>query len=261
MRVTVMAKSARTGIAGLGCALTFLLCARVATGQTPATGDPPAGPPTITYVGGQLSIRALDATLAEVLAKVSALTGAKLDVPSNASSDRMPIVELGPGPAREVLASLLDGSNLDYVIQASDADPAKIQCVTVMVREKKDARAIEAADRSARSPFGRRGSAPPEPEEAPVAENPAPAQPETTAAAEASPSAAPPDQPAQMALPSTTQPVQLVQPGLSAGAMSPPANLSSDSINPQLQQMYQQRMQMVQQERQATGAPVNPGGK
>ena len=113
-------------------------------------------PPTISYVGGQLRIDALGSTLADVLTKVAALTGVKIDVPAGADSERMPVVELGPGPARQILASLLSDSNFDYLIQASDADPEKIQSVLLMPREKKGERDqwTDAAARASRGPRG-----------------------------------------------------------------------------------------------------------
>src|ERR1035437_8714624 len=148
-----------------GCALALLLFAGTAiardtqtTASHPATAEstatatgssaqakptaanaakPAATAQQISYVGGQLTINVLDSTLADVLAKVAALTGMKLDVPPGASAERMPVVELGPGPARQVLASLLDESTFDFVIQASATDPEKMQSVTLMTREKK----------------------------------------------------------------------------------------------------------------------------
>ena len=250
---TDMAKAKAAANGGI---LALLLFARVAIAQEPPAQT--AAPPNISYVGGQLRINTLDSTLADVLKKVADLTGVKIDVPAGANSERMPVVELGPGPARQVLASLLSGSNLDYVIQASDTDPTKIQSVLLMPRDKRGSgtNGTEAAARPIRSPFARAAVAPPEEAPAPVPDIPVPAQPEN-AAAEAS---------SLNPQPALTQPEQ-AQPGQSnlpkPGTLTPPQTMTPENINQQLQQMYQQRMQMIQQDRQtgSPAAPANPGSK
>ena len=137
----------------------------------------------------------------------------------------MPVVELGPGPARQILASLLSDSNFDYLIQASDADPEKIQSVLLMPREKKG---TEAAARAARGP-NVAAVAPPEapPPDAPVAPQPETAgqeaSPAPAAMQAADPSATPPNQSGQFPLlqPDSTNPAK-------PGALTPPSSLSSD---------------------------------
>ena len=239
--------------------------------QTRPAEIPPATPPKISYVGGQLKIDAVNATLGDVLAKVAALTGVAIDVPAAARTERMPVVELGPGPAREVLASLLSDSNFDYLIQASDSDPARLQSVLLMPREKKGSGSTnDTGGRPARSPFVRAAAPPVKTEETPVTDNNAVQTPENAAAeAAVNPQAATPqadpqaqsDQAAQpepsvqpdlsaqgtFTSPNSSLQIPLAQPGLSKGAMSPPTTLNSQTINQQLQQMFQMRMQMNQQ--------------
>jgi hypothetical protein len=220
-------------------------------------------------VGGQLSINALDATLADVLTKVAALTGVNIDVPAGASGERMPVVELGPGPARQVLASLLSDTDFDYLIQAADADPERIQSVLVMAREKKGSgtNAMEAGARPPRSPYARGPAPSSPPEEAPPPDSPVPVAPANPAAeaiasnpqtAAAQPDQVPPDQSGQFPLlqPDTSNPAK-------PGALTPPATLSQQSISQQLQQMYQQRLQMTQQDHYTGTQPVPaiPGTK
>lgn len=271
------AKFHRRGLTATACAIGLLLCARVAVAAQeppaatataspaqapsapPPAEKPPAAPPTISYAGGQLKIDALDSTLADILTKVAALTGVKIDVPPAASNERMPVVQLGPGPARQILASLLGDSNVDYLIQASDTDPEKIQSVLVMLREKKGAR-TEGTDAVARrrSPYARGAATSSEPEEAPAPDNP---QPENVVPEAISANPQPADQPA---LPPPAEPGQSLQPGqLNGTRVSPqtvPQALDAPSINQQLQQMYQQRIQINQQERQTgpPSAPTNP---
>ena len=260
------------GVMKTGCALLLLLfggsaITRNAQAQAPAT--PPlaqtessqkiaAGPPKISYIGGQLRIDALDSTLGDVLTKVGALLGVSIDVPAGANSERMPFVELGPGPARQVLASLLSDSNFDYLIQASGTDPEKIQNVLVMAREKKGggANATDAAVRPVRSPFARGAAQPPKPEEAPASEIVVTPAPPENAQAEAPPE---PEQPTPP--PPTGHPLEPGQSNVpKTYPVPPPANLTPQTINQQLQQMYQQRMQM-QNPPVPPGGPGNPGGK
>ena len=51
--------------------------------------------------------------------------------------------------------------------------------------------------------------------------------------------------------PDTTNPAK-------PGALTPPATLNQDSINQQLQQMYQQRLQMTQQDHYTGTQPMSP---
>jgi hypothetical protein len=210
----------------------------------------PTVPAKISYVAGQLRIDAFDVTLADVLQKVAALTGVIIDLPPGARNERLPVVELGPGTARQVLAELLSDSAFDFLIQSSSADPDKLQSVLLMPRDKKGG-GTTTADGTARPPRGTSAMAAAQPEAVPDNPQPGTAVLESSsvnAVAEAMPSTPPaqaaalPDQPIQ--LPSSLQqdPSALNRPG----ALAPPQTLSPQGINQQLQQMYQTRMQMIQ---------------
>jgi len=80
----------------------------------------PSVAPTVTYQGGQLTIVAPNSTLGDVLRAVHKQTGAAVDVPANAT-ERV-AVRLGPAPAPDVLASLLNGSHFNYIVLGSAAD-------------------------------------------------------------------------------------------------------------------------------------------
>jgi hypothetical protein len=219
----------------------------------------PAPPPSekhptvatkISYVDGQLRIDAFDVTLADVLAKVADLAGVIIEIPPGARTERLPVVQLGPGTARQVLAELLSDSTFDFLIQSPSSDPEKLQSVLLMPRDKKGG-ATAAADGSARPPRGPSALAAAQPE-APVPEIPAPEASSVNTVAEAMP-AAPSTPPAQTAalpdLPMQMPSSSLQQdPSASSrpGALAPPATLTPQSINQQLQQMYQTRMQMIQ---------------
>src|ERR1035441_6645370 len=127
----------------------------------------------ISYVAGQLRIDAFDVTLADVLQKVAALTGVIIDLPPGARNERLPVVELGPGTARQVLAELLSDSAFDFLIQSSSADPDKLQSVLLMPRDKKGGGATT-ADGTARPPRGPSALAAAQPE-APVPDSSVPA--------------------------------------------------------------------------------------
>ena len=220
----------------------------------PTVATSPAASHKISYKDGQLRIDVVGSTLGDVLTQVAALTGVKIDIPAGANTERMPVVDLGPGPAREVLASLLSDSNFDYLIQASDTDAEKLQSVLVMAREKKGAAAnVVAAVRPSRGPDTRAAAEPPPPPEPPAAESPVPAQPEVA------PPPPPPPAPATQAdltapsaaaaLDSNQFPLLQQDPAFPTrpGALAPPTNLTPQGINQQLQQMYQQRIQINQQ--------------
>ncbi|MBZ5706140.1 MAG: hypothetical protein LAN63_12360 [Acidobacteriia bacterium] len=87
----------------------------------------PASPPRISYQGGQLTITAHNSTLGDILRGVHAQTGAAMDVPGNAT-ERV-VGRFGPGPAREVLAALLNGSHFNYVMLGSAANPDGLERV------------------------------------------------------------------------------------------------------------------------------------
>jgi hypothetical protein len=87
----------------------------------------PASPPRISYQGGQLTITAHNSTLGDILRGVHAQTGAVVDVPGNAT-ERV-VGRFGPGPAREVLAALLNGSHFNYVMLGSAANPDGLERV------------------------------------------------------------------------------------------------------------------------------------
>jgi hypothetical protein len=97
-------------------------------------GQMPPNPPRVTYEDGMLSIAAENSTLADILSAVKAATGTPMDIPAGAGADRV-WVTLGPGPARPILAALLTGTSLDYVIQSSDTDPNLMQSVQLSPRK------------------------------------------------------------------------------------------------------------------------------
>jgi len=88
----------------------------------------PETAPKVTYEHGQLTIVAQNATLGEILKQVKKLTGASIDLPANGAPERV-VTQIGPGAPRDVLATLLDGSNFNYVLLGTSSDPASISSV------------------------------------------------------------------------------------------------------------------------------------
>jgi hypothetical protein len=105
---------------------------------TPGTLSPmplemvPAVPPQVAYAGGQLTIVAHNSTLGDILRAVHNQTGAELDIPSNAT-ERV-VATLGPGPARDVLATLLNGTHFNYVMLGSPSNPTAVQRVVLTAK-------------------------------------------------------------------------------------------------------------------------------
>jgi hypothetical protein len=84
----------------------------------------PAVPPQVTYDNRQLTIVAENSTLGDILRAVKAKTGASIDLPPNANS--RVVIHLGPGPSRDVLATLLNGTLFNYVLLGTANDPTAV---------------------------------------------------------------------------------------------------------------------------------------
>jgi hypothetical protein len=92
----------------------------------------PAVPPQVTYQGEQLTVVASNSTLGDILKAVHAQTGAQIDLPGN-GAERV-VGHFGPGPARDVLSSLLNGSHFNYVLLGSEANPQSLDRVILMAK-------------------------------------------------------------------------------------------------------------------------------
>jgi hypothetical protein len=88
----------------------------------------PAMPAKVGYQGGLLTIAAQNSTLGEILRDVRKLTGASIDVPPGSGAERV-VAYLGPGAPRDVLAALLNGTSLNYVMLGSSSDPTMVSSV------------------------------------------------------------------------------------------------------------------------------------
>ena len=97
--------------------------------QVPTITPPPAPPRVqVTFLNGNLTILANKATLSEVLYEVQKKTGADIGIPSGSEREQVS-ANFGPGPAREILSSMLNGSNFNFIMIADDNDPSKLRSV------------------------------------------------------------------------------------------------------------------------------------
>jgi hypothetical protein len=228
--------------------------------QAPPSGTPEQAqpkPPLVTYEAGQLTITAENSKLSDILSSLRACMGADIDLPASASGERL-WARFGPGPARKVLAMLLSGTKLDYIIQASDTDPDGIRNVWLTPRTEGSATPTTArvgappvrslpprlSDSERRIVRNR----PPEETESPepivsTDAPPAVAQPAPTEAAPAN--TQPPPASTTDTVPASDTPGS--EPNKPAAtptpATTPPAN-PTDQIIQTLQNMYEQRKQM-----------------
>jgi hypothetical protein len=102
----------------------------------PATRLPPeqmpSSPPQVAFNSGILTIIANNSTLGDILRAVHRQTGAAVDAPGNAT-ERV-VGKFGPGPARDVLSSLLNGSHFNYVLLGSATNPNALDRVMLISR-------------------------------------------------------------------------------------------------------------------------------
>jgi hypothetical protein len=211
-----------------------------ATTDEPATVPVVSKPPQVTYEGGQLTIAAENATLPEIMAAIRTRTGAEVEIPASAGADRF-WINLGPGPARKVLASLLSESKFDYLILASDSDPNGIRSVSLTPRTEASAAGSNGGSTVGRGPrdTNRRSrpasSAPPEarPEDQPPSD---PAPPAAVAAAPETPQT-----------PLAVDSAAAARDTQAATDSNRPAAAVPDQMMHLLQNMYEERKLQMQQ--------------
>jgi len=186
--------------------------------------------PKVTFVNGQLSIAAENATLSSVMEQIRATTGASVEGTS-LGGERVS-VRLGPGAPRDVIADLLNGSNYNYVLLGSLQDPQALERVIVTQRGA-GIPSTSAAAPSRNFPVTVRQAAPPpeeeevepETEEAPEVQQQVPAE-TTPAPGQANPQATP-------------------QPGATPGTPGQPPQVKTPQ---ELLQELQERMRKQQEE-------------
>ncbi len=112
----------------------------------------PAVAPEVTYQNGLLTIVAANSTLGDILRGVRKHTAADIDIPAGAT-ERV-ATRLGPAPAREVMADLLNGSRFNYILLGSPADANALVRVVLVAKtpDTPEPGAAAAANNAAAAP-------------------------------------------------------------------------------------------------------------
>lgn len=210
----------------------------------------PATAPRVSYQQGQLTIASDNSTLGSILSAVRTQTGAAIDIPPGAAGERI-ATRLGPAPAADVLAKLLNGSRYDFIILGADDQPGAV--TSIMLRPKAGGTAAPAAAANATPPGGAvpppagiqpgesaeqqtppdtepdQGEIPDDTVQPPPAEQPEAQQPEQPQPEQPQPEQPQPEQPQEQ-----TQPGQPQQPN---GVKTP------EQLLQELQRMQQQQQQ------------------
>jgi hypothetical protein len=125
MPATVRIRSLMIVAAGLFLA-PIVLGQSVGSGSVPQPVSPLSSNPRVTCVNGKLAINAQNTTMKDLLRAVSLATGAVIEFPNEHAAERMSAT-IGPGPVRDVLTTLLNGSGFNYVMLGSQNDPGTLQ--------------------------------------------------------------------------------------------------------------------------------------
>ena len=183
-------------------------------------------PPKVSYQNAQLTIDAPNSTLGDILRAVRKQTGAEIEIPA-AATERV-VTHLGPGPARDVIADLLNGSRFNYVLLGATADSAVLTRVVLVPKSGPDNAT---------------------PNTASVANEPQPHTGGPGAAADPNDADAAEDDSADQAAAEAEQP-------------QPPPDPSVKTPQQMLQEMQQRQLQLQQQQQQSgqppPGAPQRP---
>jgi hypothetical protein len=206
-------------------------------------GQPAVKPPQVTYEDGELTIIAENSSLSEVMKALRSSLGADIDLPSNVTDQHI-WVRLGPGPARRVLRDLLDGTEFNYVIQASESDPDGVRSV-LLTPKSTGAENAPAAKTGIRWMPGHG----PDAQQIPTdSQNPAPEPVASADPSQASPPASPADGSSNSArvqnTPASFEPIS---------PRPAPATDPNGQIQ-QLQTLYEQRRQLQMQQNQRPAA-------
>ena len=208
----------------------------------------PPTPPRVTYQNGLLTIDAKNSTLSQVLRTVQAQTGASVETPSSAANERV-TMQVGPGRARDVLNTLLNGSKFDYIILGMADNPDGVQKVVLIPRQN-----AAATVNTAQS--GAPGHAQPQyqPPDEPQDEEMPPAEAEGEN---------PPQSPQAMPMPGRFRPGQVPMPSPDTNPEPAPDNGNPPNGRKTPEQLLQelQNMQQQQQQYQQQLNPANVEGE
>lgn len=121
----------KLGTGDIGAQGVQLASARPGSADVLAAVLPPAPPAPhvqVNFQQGKLSVHAERATLAEVLFAIQQRTGADIPIPAGAEQEQV-VADAGPGPAKDVLTSLLTGTNFNFIVVGSDQNDGGLKSV------------------------------------------------------------------------------------------------------------------------------------
>jgi hypothetical protein len=111
------ATSAQAVTGNVSAAVPQVTAILAAPSEAPA--PPLKGILSVTYLNGMLRIHADKATLAQILFEVQRETQADIAIPAGAELEKV-VADLGPAPAGDVLASLLNGSRYNFIFVGNE---------------------------------------------------------------------------------------------------------------------------------------------
>jgi hypothetical protein len=102
--------------------------------QVPVAQRPAVKPRLeVSFQNGLLSVSSNKANLSEILFAIHERTGAEIAIPAGAEQEQV-AADLGPAPAPEVLAYLLNGSRFNFMILSSATNPQALDRVILSPR-------------------------------------------------------------------------------------------------------------------------------
>lgn len=154
----------------------------------------PPQAPQVNYRNGRLTVDAQNSTLNDILTAIRQQTGAQVEWSPGTGAQRM-VTHL-TGSAHDVVASLLDNANVDYILVANPGAPDQIAKIMVIATGSAPNAGNPSAGNGPPQPVNRREPAPDEDEEEPPAAQPEPprAQPERPGGEDQTPSRTRPGQ-------------------------------------------------------------------
>lgn len=102
--------------------------------------------PVIAWDGKLLTIDADNSSLSDILLAIRSHTGASIEMPGSSTSRERIAIHLGPAPVREVLSSLLYGTDFNYVVLSSEDDETALGKVIITARDGDDSDDTVTAD-------------------------------------------------------------------------------------------------------------------
>jgi hypothetical protein len=115
-----------------------LVIANYTTRTEPVRVDTAPAKPAldVTFRDGMLTIHSNKATLSEVLFAVQQRTGAEVSISAGAELEKV-VADIGPAPAPEVLARLLNGSKFNFLILNAANNPQQLDRVILSPRPER----------------------------------------------------------------------------------------------------------------------------